>query len=174
MVRRTGLPTMYTTFSRHRLRWLGHVRRMSNEIPKALLNGELVVGKHNVGRPRLRTKTLVRATWRTLISIFKSGKSFQIIKIQFIFFIINLIKLFLKATNGTPLLSKGCMQARGKKEDGKRKQKNYFLFVDLFVCFLYLTFVCVSVCLSTAVLWARHAWPSSYASGQRAINIIFK
>ena len=55
VLRRTGLTFMYTILSHRRLRWLGHIVRMSDErIPKTLLYSELVVGKRNVGRPRLR------------------------------------------------------------------------------------------------------------------------
>ena len=55
VLRRTGITTMYTTISQRRLRWLGHVLRMSDErIPKAMLYSELVVVKRNVDRPRLR------------------------------------------------------------------------------------------------------------------------
>ena len=38
-----------------RLRWLGHVRRIKDEIiPKHILYGMLTAGKRNLGRPRLR------------------------------------------------------------------------------------------------------------------------
>ena len=57
VLRRTGLTTIYTILSQRRLRWTGHVLRMSDErIPTALLYSELVVGILNVGRPRLRYK----------------------------------------------------------------------------------------------------------------------
>ena len=46
---------MYLTFSQRRLRLLGHVLRMGKErIQKSLLYGELVIGKRNRGRPKLR------------------------------------------------------------------------------------------------------------------------
>ena len=49
--RSAGLTTMYTTINQRRL---GHVLKMSDErIPKAQLYTELVIGKRNVGRPRL-------------------------------------------------------------------------------------------------------------------------
>ena len=49
VLRRTGLPTIYTKLSQRRLRWLCNVLRMSDElIPKAQIYSELVVGKRNV------------------------------------------------------------------------------------------------------------------------------
>ena len=53
----TYIYTIYTTFSQRRLRCLGHVLRMSDKcIAKALPYSELVVGKHNLGQPKLRYK----------------------------------------------------------------------------------------------------------------------
>ena len=64
VLRRTGLTTMYTTFSQRRLR---HFRRMSDvRILKVLLYGELVGGKRNVGRPRLRYKDACKRDLRTI------------------------------------------------------------------------------------------------------------
>ena len=61
MLRHTGFTTIYTAINQRRLRWLGHVLRMSDEcIPKALLYSELVVGKRNFGRPRLRYKDVCK------------------------------------------------------------------------------------------------------------------
>ena len=58
---------MYTTLSQRRLRWLGHALRMSDErIPKALLYNELVVGKRNVGRSRLRYKDVCKRDLKSL------------------------------------------------------------------------------------------------------------
>ena len=66
-MRRTGLTTMYTTLSQRRLRWLGHVLRMSDErIPKALLYSELLVDKRSVGRPRLRYKDVCKRDLKSL------------------------------------------------------------------------------------------------------------
>ncbi|XP_071508357.1 uncharacterized protein [Diadema antillarum] len=49
---RAGLPTMYTLIRKHRLHWLGHVRRMDDgRIPKDILYGELASGKRSIGRP---------------------------------------------------------------------------------------------------------------------------
>ena len=57
VLRRAGLTTMYTILTQRRLPWLGHVSRMDDKrIPKVLLYGELVNGKRNIGRPRLRYK----------------------------------------------------------------------------------------------------------------------
>ena len=67
VLRRTGLTTIYTTLSQRRLRWLGYVLRMSEEhIPKALLYRELVVGKRNVRRPRLRYKYICKRDLKIL------------------------------------------------------------------------------------------------------------
>ena len=54
---RAGLPTMYTMLRQHRLRWLGHIRRMEDgRIPKDILYGELALGRRTTGRPHLRYK----------------------------------------------------------------------------------------------------------------------
>ena len=48
---------MYTLLRQRRLRWLGHVRPMEDgRIPKALLYGELALGRRTTGRPHLRYK----------------------------------------------------------------------------------------------------------------------
>ena len=66
-MRRTGLTTMYFTLSQRRLRWLGHILRMNTErIPKFLLYGELVVGKRNRGRPKLRFKDVCERDLKNL------------------------------------------------------------------------------------------------------------
>ena len=58
---------MYTTLTQRRLRWLGHVRRMDDKrIPKVLLYGELVNGKRNIGRPRLRYKDVCKRDLKKL------------------------------------------------------------------------------------------------------------
>ncbi|MCP4267312.1 MAG: hypothetical protein GY777_17355, partial [Candidatus Brocadiaceae bacterium] len=67
VLRRTGLTTMYFTLSQRRLRWLGHILRMNAErIPKFLLYGELVVGKRNRGRPKLRFKDVCKRDLKSL------------------------------------------------------------------------------------------------------------
>ena len=53
--------TMYTTLSR---RWLVHFLRMSDE--RTLLYSELVVGKHNVGRPRVHYKDVCKRDLKSL------------------------------------------------------------------------------------------------------------
>ena len=66
-MRRTSLTTMYFTLSQRRLRWLGHVLRMSAErIPKSLLYGKLVVGKRNRGRPKFRFKDVCKRDLKSL------------------------------------------------------------------------------------------------------------
>ena len=50
-----------------RLCWLGHVMRMADgRIPKDLLYGELVQGKHPRGRPRLRYKDICKRDLKAL------------------------------------------------------------------------------------------------------------
>ena len=49
------IPSIQAILSKHRLRWLGHVKRMDDSrLPKLLLFGQLATGTHAVGRPRLR------------------------------------------------------------------------------------------------------------------------
>ena len=48
---------MYTLLKQQCLHWLGHIMRMADsQIPKDLLDGELVQGKCPRGRPQLRYK----------------------------------------------------------------------------------------------------------------------
>ena len=50
-----GIPSMYTLLSQRRLRWLGHVCRMSDDrIPKNILYGQLAIGARQHGLPLLR------------------------------------------------------------------------------------------------------------------------
>ena len=63
----TSLTTIYFTLSQRRLRWLGHVLRMGAErIPKSLLYGDLVVGKRNRVRPKLRFKDVCKSDLKSL------------------------------------------------------------------------------------------------------------
>ena len=85
---RANIQSMFSILSERRLRWLGHVKRMSpGRIPKDLLYGELASGKRRTGRPRLRFKDVCqrdmkaarirtsdweckaedRSTWRTVV-----------------------------------------------------------------------------------------------------------
>ena len=49
------IPSIQAILSKHRLRWLGHVKRMDDSrLPKLLLFGQLATGTRAVGRPRLR------------------------------------------------------------------------------------------------------------------------
>jgi len=51
------LPILYTLIRQHRLRWLGHVRRMEDgHNPKDLLYSELASGKGSVVRPQLQRR----------------------------------------------------------------------------------------------------------------------
>ena len=57
LLERAGVPTIFTLLRQCRLRWLGHVRQMSDgRIPKDLLYGKLDHGLRPVGRPKLRFK----------------------------------------------------------------------------------------------------------------------
>ena len=61
VLRHTSLTTIYFTLSQCRLRWLCHVLKMGAEqIPKSLLYGELVVGKGNRCRLKLRFKDVCK------------------------------------------------------------------------------------------------------------------
>ena len=67
ILKRAGLPTMYTLLRQRRLSWLGHVRRMEDwRIPKDILYGELASGKRSVGRPRLRYKDVCKRDLKAL------------------------------------------------------------------------------------------------------------
>lgn len=58
---------MSTLLKQRRLRWLGHVRRMDDSrIPKAMLYGELRVGKRNKGRPKLRFRDIIKRDMKDL------------------------------------------------------------------------------------------------------------
>lgn len=49
------IPTLLSVIKQRRLRWLGHVQRMSDgRLPKSILYGELATGKRHQGRPKLR------------------------------------------------------------------------------------------------------------------------
>ena len=67
VLRRTNLTSIYFTLSQRRLRWLGHVLRTGAErILKSLLHGELVVGKPNRCRPKLRFKDVCKRDLKSL------------------------------------------------------------------------------------------------------------
>ena len=49
------MTSIFTILSKHRLRWIGHVRRMPDgRIPKDILYGQLSIGERARGRPKLR------------------------------------------------------------------------------------------------------------------------
>jgi hypothetical protein len=55
--KKTKIPSLLATLTKRRLRWLGHIRRMTNNrIPKQVFFGELSEGKRARGRPKLRFK----------------------------------------------------------------------------------------------------------------------
>jgi hypothetical protein len=61
VLRRSHMLSMHSILSERRLRWLGHVHRMSSErIPRALLYGELATGVRKRGRPCLRYKDVCK------------------------------------------------------------------------------------------------------------------
>ena len=58
---RADIPSMCQLLRERRLRWLGHVHRMSDgRLPKDILYGELTQGKRGRGRPMLRFKDVCR------------------------------------------------------------------------------------------------------------------
>ena len=58
---RAGLLNMHPLLRQHRLRCLGHIRRIEDgRIPKDTLYGELVQGKRPIGRSNLRFKDVVK------------------------------------------------------------------------------------------------------------------
>ena len=71
MLRRNGFTTIYITLSEYRLRWLGHVLRMSDKrIPKALLlYSELIVGKRNVGQPKQHYKDIFKRNLKSVKNV---------------------------------------------------------------------------------------------------------
>ena len=61
--KKAKIPSLLATLIKRRLRWLGHIRRMTNNrIPKQVLFGELSDGKRARGRPKLRFKDLCKAS----------------------------------------------------------------------------------------------------------------
>ena len=53
VLQRAGIPTMFSLLEQRRMRWLGHVCRMTDgRIPKDLLYGELATGKRPTGSPK--------------------------------------------------------------------------------------------------------------------------
>lgn len=58
--RKAGRPALSQVIKNHRLRWLGHVLRMSeSRIPKQLLKWRPTHGKRRRGRPRLRWEDII-------------------------------------------------------------------------------------------------------------------
>ena len=63
ILKKAKIPSLLATLIKRRLRWLGHIRRMTNNrIPKQVLFGELSDGKRARGRPKLRFKDLCKAS----------------------------------------------------------------------------------------------------------------
>jgi hypothetical protein len=62
VLQKAKIPSLFTTLSGRRLRWLGHLIRMPNRIPKPVLFGELKEGGRTRGRPKLRFKDTCKAS----------------------------------------------------------------------------------------------------------------
>ena len=61
ILRLTDLPHMADMLIQKNLRWIGHVHRMErSRLPRQLLYSQLVEGKRNQGRPRLRLKDVMK------------------------------------------------------------------------------------------------------------------
>ena len=61
VLEQAGSLSMHLLLCHRRLRWLGHVHRMSDgRIPKDVLYGELASGRRPVGRPMLRFKDVCK------------------------------------------------------------------------------------------------------------------
>ena len=62
VLKRAGLPSIYTILMQYQLRWAGHVARMpDHRLPKKLLYGELQHGKRSRGGQRKRFKDTLKA-----------------------------------------------------------------------------------------------------------------
>ena len=60
---RADIPSIQALLGKRRLKWLGHLHRMSsNRIPRQILRGELATGLRKRGRPHLRFKDRCKST----------------------------------------------------------------------------------------------------------------
>ena len=66
VLRRAGIPCMYSLLKQRRLRWLGHTVRMDHGWISRDLYGELAHGKRPTGRPLLRYKDICKRDMKTL------------------------------------------------------------------------------------------------------------
>ena len=69
VLKRAGLPTMTDILIEKGLRWLGNVHRMDHgRLSRQLLYSQLMKGKRNHGRPRLRYKDVAKRNmkWREI------------------------------------------------------------------------------------------------------------
>ena len=67
VLKQAQMPSLYTMLRQRRLRWLGHVHRMSDgRIPKDLLYGQLAIGTRPVGRPHLRFKDVCKRDMKSM------------------------------------------------------------------------------------------------------------
>ena len=62
-----GMPSIHTLLSKVQVKWAGDVSGMSDEhLPKRLLYGELLVGKFQVGRPKMQFKDSLKTSQKDL------------------------------------------------------------------------------------------------------------
>ena len=67
VLERTGMTALTTIIKHRRLRWLGHVTRMSDcRLPKSILYGELETGNRGRGRPKLRFRDVCKQDMKDL------------------------------------------------------------------------------------------------------------
>ena len=63
VLKRAGMQSVHTLLKLAQLRWTGHVTRMPDErLPKKILYGELLVGKHSHGSQKKRYKDTLKAS----------------------------------------------------------------------------------------------------------------
>ena len=67
VLKTANIPSMFALLSQRRMRWLGHVRRMSDgRIPKDILYGELEEVNRPRGRPKLRFTDVCKCDLKAL------------------------------------------------------------------------------------------------------------
>ena len=67
VLKKAGIPSLYTLLKQRRMRWLGHVTRMKDGcILMDLLYGEMATGKRPTGWPQLRFKDVCKRDLQAL------------------------------------------------------------------------------------------------------------
>ena len=67
VLKKAGIPSLYTLLKQRCMRWLGHVTRMKDgRIPKDCLYGKLATGKRLTGRSQLRFKDVCKRDLQVL------------------------------------------------------------------------------------------------------------